>query len=80
MQTQSQHEVKVKYEVSCRLPMLHGGFLPHTFSNTASFAIMGPNLVVPDAKAQLETLFIRKYRARRIKWLSFDITEVKAID
>lgn len=68
--------VRVDYSVSARLPMLHGGFLPHTFNLSAKFSVPGDEFSESAAKAQLETLLIRKFRARRIRWAKFEVIEI----
>lgn len=71
-----ERQVKVSYIAHARLPMLHGGFLPHTFQSTAKFSVPGDEFSIEAGKAQLEALFINKFRARRIRWAKFEVIEI----
>lgn len=68
--------VKVHYIANARLPVLCGGFLPHVFESIAKFSVPGDEFSVSQAKAQLEALFINKFRARRIRWAKFEVIEI----
>lgn len=69
-------QVKVNYIAHARLPMLHGGFLPHTFETSAVFSCPNNEFSVSQAKSALEAILIRKYRARRIRWAKFEVIEI----
>lgn len=71
-----ERQVKVNYIAHARLPMLHGGFLPHTFQSTAKFSCPGDEFSISQAQATLESLFINKFRARRIRWAKFEVIEI----
>lgn len=75
-QKQEERQVKVQYLANVRLPMLHGGFFNHTFDSSAVFSVPGDEFSVSDAKATLESLFIRKFRARRIRWAKFEVIAI----
>lgn len=76
MDLPEERQVKVQYTAHARLPMLHGGFLPHTFESTAKFSVPGDEFSIEAGKAQLEALFINKFRARRIRWAKFEVIEI----